>query len=446
MNNKMESEPSEQKERLYPGCCDDQERSQLIHLVNRSLNAQKQANHANSRYWYPLSVPSYGVDEVLNAMDSLLRFETTMNRKVADFEKRFANFVGAKHAVMVNSGSSADLLACFACVTPGLALLAPDDEILVPALTWPTQIWSAAMAGLKVKTIDIDPTTLNSNVEQIEQAIGPQTKALFLVHLMGNPCQMEPIVSLCRRRGLVLLEDCCESLNARSNGQHVGTFGAAGTFSFFFSHHLVTMEGGMVVTNDDRFADALRMLRAHGWCRDMLNKPVVPMDRDARFTFTHWGFNVRPTELQGAFGQVQLNRLVQFGQSRNRKFQLIQNYMGKHPELQLPVPYSNTDPCWMFVPITVKPNQRFSRDQLVNFLEQHGVETRPVVVGDLKKQPAAEHFDFLRDSNHSGPELIDQHAFIVGLHPDLEFPGNGFDTTGDVKRLLETFDRFFQQL
>ncbi|OUC41986.1 pleiotropic regulatory protein DegT domain protein, partial [Trichinella nativa] len=197
-------------------------------------------------------------------MDSLLRFETTMNRKVADFEKRFANFVGAKHAVMVNSGSSADLLACFACVTPGLALLAPDDEILVPALTWPTQIWSAAMAGLKVKTIDIDPTTLNSNVEQIEQAIGPQTKALFLVHLMGNPCQMEPIVSLCRRRGLVLLEDCCESLNARSNGQHVGTFGVAGTFSFFFSHHLVTMEGGMVVTNDDRFADALRMLRAHG--------------------------------------------------------------------------------------------------------------------------------------------------------------------------------------
>ncbi|KFD70742.1 hypothetical protein M514_06028 [Trichuris suis] len=403
----------------FPGFCDTEHRQLLSSIIEDSLSRQQTLNAKESKYWYPMSIPTYGSDEVINVLDSLLRMETTMGRKVRDFESRFASMVGAKHAIMVNSGSSADLLACFACVMPGCEKLQAGDEILIPALTWPTHIWSAIMAGLTVKTIDVDPSTLNTTADIIENAIGPKTKALFLVHLLGNPCDMDSIMAICNKHQLILLEDCCESLCARYDGKHVGTFGLMGAFSFFFSHHLVTMEGGMVVTNDDQTADCLRILRAHGWGREMQSKVPTKSGRDPRFQFINWGFNVRPTELQGAFGQIQLGRQREFAASRNDKFRNMQSFLSVVPELSLPEWHPKAQPCWMFLPITVSRHSKFTKQQLIDFLESKGVETRPVVVGDMKRQPAADHFQFLRNSNTPGTEFVDDHCFLVGLHPRL---------------------------
>uniref|UniRef100_A0A5S6R537 DegT/DnrJ/EryC1/StrS aminotransferase family protein n=1 Tax=Trichuris muris TaxID=70415 RepID=A0A5S6R537_TRIMR len=431
----------EKPQATFPGFCDTEQRQLLTSIIESSLSHQWISNSKENRYWYPMSTPTYGSDEVLNALDSLLRMETTMGRKVRDFESSFASMVGAKHAIMVNSGSSADLLACFVCVMPGCEKLHAGDEILIPALTWPTQIWSAVMAGLNVKTIDVDPSTLNTTAEMIENAIGPKTKALFLVHLMGNPCDMDSIMQVCQRHNLILLEDCCESLCALYDGKHVGTFGLVGAFSFFFSHHLVTMEGGMLVTNDDQVADRLRVLRAHGWSREMKNKVQATPGRDARFQFVNWGFNVRPTELQGAFGQVQLKRQHEFAASRNDKFRQMETFLSAFPELSLPKWHPKAQPCWMFLPITVKRNSKFTRQQLVAHLEANGVETRPVVIGDLKKQPAAEHFQFLRNGSTPGAEFIDDQSFLIGLHPRITFKkySNSDDHIERLQTLLREY-------
>jgi len=167
-----------------------------------------------SKYWYPLAMATYGVDEILEAIDSMCSFRTTMWEKTQEFESAFANYAGCKHAVMVNSGSSADLLLCFAMMSRHRPLLKPGDTILVPAVTWPTQIWSPMMAGLKVQLVDVNPVTLNIDIDDLKRKIAPDVKAIFLVHLMGLPCDMEQIYTIAARNNLIIIEDCCEALGS----------------------------------------------------------------------------------------------------------------------------------------------------------------------------------------------------------------------------------------
>jgi len=400
---------------------------------------------APNKYWYPLAVPTYGVSEVLQAIDSMVTYRTTMWEKTRLFEEMFGARFGGE-AVMVNSGSSADLLMVFALLTQSGGTLNPGDEVCVPAVTWPTHLWSVLMAGLTPVLVDVDPVTLNIDIEDLKKKITHRTKAIFPVHLMGNPADMDSINAIARTNGLYVIEDCCESLGAKWNNQFVGSNSSGGSFSFFFSHHMCTMEGGMILTRDKELAERFRLLRAHGWSRNLrdVDKVSELINRgypglDPRYTFIEWGFNVRPTELQAGFGLEQLTRLDEFEAQRKRNFEDIYKQLSViFPEFAFPKVHENAEPSWFAVPIMIQKNSRFSRDDLVEYLQRAGVETRPIVAGNLAKQPVKRRFESVFSGSFPGADSIHNNGFYIGLHP--------FALEGNLSRLVETFVNFEKQL
>jgi len=411
-------------------------REPLQALINE---ASRINSYKPQKYWYPLSVATYNVEEVLAAVDSLCSFRTTMWEKTVEFERQFAQGQNSAEAIMVNSGSSADLLIAFALVNPQTKLLVPGDEILVPSVTWPTQIWSAMMAGLKVRLVDADPATLNMDLKDLEAKIGPRTRAISLVHLMGNPCNMDRVMALCQKHNLVLIEDCCEALGSKFNGQPVGTFGLAGAFSFFFSHHITTMEGGMITCQDQSLSDLLRLLRAHGWARNAKYTQVEPQDGlDPRYMFLNWGFNVRPTELQAGFGLEQLKRLPTFHAQRLENVAYFQNYLNQYVNMMQTMEVHPKSECsWFALPIMLAEDCPFSKAELLTYLEAQGVETRPIVAGNLARQPVCQMFPELQETHLPGADAVHERGFYLGLHP--------FDGRNNLDRLAETFEQFIRK-
>jgi len=408
----------------------------LAGVVELMLEAGSRINALKpKKYWYPLSMATYGVEEILEALDSLCSFQTSMWEKTQRFEKHFAEYQHVSDTIFVNSGSSADLLAAFILTNPRRPLLRPGDEIILPAVTWPTHIWSAMMAGLKVRIADVDPCSLNISFSDLESKITDATKAISLVHLMGNPCDMDRVMQICQRHGLTLLEDCCEALGAEWNGRKVGTFGLIGTFSFFFSHHITTMEGGAIITNDSACAEDLRLLRAHGWMRHQ-SPGTFPSGIDPRYTFTNWGFNVRPTELQAGFGLQQLNRVEEFAAARERHAARIFGYIDGCPLLHRPRAQAKARPSWFAIPIMVDERSPFTRDALAQFLENAGIETRPIVAGNILRQPVAQLFDGLSETPCPGADRVHNCGLYVGLCP--------ITADQSVDRLLETLDDFLR--
>lgn len=414
-----------------------QQREQLKSLLELWIDDTLRINsYKEQKYWYPISMATYGLEEVIAAVDSLCSFLTTMWKKTADFENQFSGLIHSKESIMVNSGSSADLLIAFALVNPKAKLLARGDEILVPSVTWPTQVWSAMMAGLKVRLVDADPATLNVNLDDLSAKITPRTRALSLVHLMGNPCDMDTIFAICRKHNLLLIEDCCESLGARFAGKPVGSFGVASSFSFFFSHHITTMEGGMICCQDEVLSDLFRLLRAHGWARNL--KYVNQEKRrglDPRYLFLNWGFNVRPTELQAGFGLEQLKRTPGYLFHREKNASYFENYFRRHHSIMRMMQVHPKAECsWFALPIVLTAECPFTRDALVNYLEEQGVETRPIVAGNLARQPACDVFPEIQDGELPGADIIHDRGFYLGLHP--------LDESHQLDRLAEVFDRF----
>ena len=373
-------------------------------------------------YWYPLSRPSFGLEEITEAIESMITYRTTMWDKTRQFEELFSEYVGAE-AVMVNSGSSADLLLVYSMLSSSGGTLEPGDEILVPAVTWPTHLWSVAMAGLVPVLVDVDPKTLNMDINDLRTKISSRSKAIFPVHLMGNPANLTEIQAIGADAGLTILEDCCESLGAFWNGHHVGSQSYGGTFSFFFSHHICTMEGGMIVTSDPETAERLRLLRAHGWARNLKNRshPLLKLTEDSaldsRYTFLEWGFNVRPTELQAGFGLHQIKKFPRFKEARNRAFANIrENLFDLSNVIHLPEVNPQAEACWFALPIMLKPEALISRNDVTRKLQALGVETRPIVAGNLTKQPVSRRFDWLRQDDLPGANAIHDRGFYVGIH------------------------------
>jgi len=410
-------------------------REPLQALMNE---ASRINSYKPQRYWYPLSIATYDVDEVLAAVDSLCSFKTTMWEKTARFEEEFAAFHGAAESIMVNSGSSADLLIAFALTNPAKGLLQRGDEVLLPSVTWPTQIWSVMMAGLKVRLVDTDPKTLNVDLDDLEAKIGERTRAISLVHLMGNPCDMDRVTALCRKHGLILIEDCCEALGARFDGRAVGTFGLAGAYSFFFSHHITTLEGGAVICSDPELSDLFRLLRAHGWARNTKHTvPVIEDGLDPRYMFLNWGFNLRPTELQAGFGLEQLKRLGGFQKQRLTNAAYLLDHLGQYSSLLRSIDVHPKAECsWFALPLMLSETCPFDRSAFLENLERNGVETRPVVAGNVARQPACALFPDLQETHLPGADMVHERGFYIGLHP--------FAAIDKLDRLIEVLDSFLR--
>lgn len=368
---------------------------------------------------------TYDDAEILAFLDCLLRTEVTMGPRVRRFEEEFARKFGRRHAVMVNSGSSANLLAVSALCNPVVKdRLKPGDEVIVPALCWSTTVWPLIQHGLVPVIVDADPATLNVDPGEVERAVGPKTRGIMPVHIYGNPCDMGALMPIARKRGLVVLEDTCESLGATYRGKSAGSFGRAGTFSFYFSHHITTLEGGMVVTDDSGLAETLRVLRAHGWVREMKdpgrhlreNPGIHP-----KFLFVNLGYNLRPTEPQGAMGSLQLRKLDRFVRIRAANARWWKRELADLEEFFLfQEETRNARSSWFGFPMRVRPSLTWTAGDLMEFMRGMGVETRPLNAGNIAAQPALRHYRHrvVGDLRHASAIMRD--GFTWGNHQRVD--------------------------
>jgi len=369
----------------------------------------------------PLTVPTYDAAEVEEAIESLLSTWVSMGKKVKRFEELFARYLGSKHAVMVNSGSSANLLA-MSVLTNSMnqKTMPPGSEVITPAVTWVTTVYPIVNTGCVPVIVDVDLESYNVSPDAVERAITSKTKAIVPVHLMGNPCKIDAIRKLADEKDLFLMEDACESTGADFRGRKVGTFGDMGTFSFYLSHHISTIEGGMVVTDNDAMYECLKAMRAFGWIRDLANaKRYAEENRaiDPRFLFLTQGFNFRPTELQGAFGMHQIGKLERFIELRRRNASYWNKRLAKYRDvLILPSEELDTRNVYFGYPITVREEARFRRDELTSDLESKGVETRPIMAGNFVDQPVAKQIPCRVAGDLKNSELIMRNSFFFGNH------------------------------
>lgn len=364
----------------------------------------------------PLNVPTYGSAEVIEALDSLMSTWVTMGKKVKTFEEMFAKYTGKAHGVMTNSGSSANLLAL------SLLDLKPGDEVITPALTWATTVFPISQVGATPVLVDVERDSYNISPRAIEKVITPKTKAIMLVHLLGNPCNMSAIMDMATRLKIKVIEDSCEAHGAEYGDKKVGSFGDIATFSFFFSHHISTIEGGMVLVNDPQYLDQLRSMRAHGWVREMTTRDTIAAqnpDVDSRFLFAYPGYNFRPTEIGGAFGIHQLPKLEGFVKYRRELAQHFNTAFAPYEKwLTLPHETIGTRHSYFSYPITVKEGAPFTKKQLQAFLEACGVETRQIESGNMAQQPAMKRLHY-RAAPIPNAEYIHKNGFFFGLHTGI---------------------------
>jgi CDP-4-dehydro-6-deoxyglucose reductase, E1 len=389
-----------------------------------------------SQYRIPLIKQPYGNEEILESIDSLISGNVTMGKKVKQFEQDFAKYIGMKHAIMVNSGSSANLLALEALVAQGR--LKKGDEIITPAVTWATTVFPIANVGAVPVIVDVELDTFDINPKEIEKAITPKTKAIMLVHLLGNPCKMQEIIRIALQNNLIIIEDACESHGAEYYGKKTGSFGEMSTFSFYYSHHITTIEGGMILTNNDTLSDLLKSLRVFGWIRELDSKDIISRqypDLNPMFLFLNVGYCFRPTEIQGAFGIHQLKKLDNFVEIRRKNAEYLNSKLKKYDKyLQLHLERDNTKHCWFGYPITIKSNSPFARKNLIAHLEEAGIETRPIMTGNIVCHPAMTLIDYKFSGPLSNADVITNNSFFFGNHQGICFE--------DLDYIVDTISSF----
>lgn len=389
---------------------------------------------------YELASSTWDESELQAIQNVIQSGKFTMGERVREFELKFAEKVGAKYSVMVNSGSSANLVLVNALKYHSKFNLVPDDEIIVPAVSWSTTYYPVTQSGFVLKFVDIDRQTLNIDVSQIEAAITLKTKAIFVVNLLGNPVNWETLKQIAVRHNLILLEDNCESLGGNFQGKSLGTFGLGGTFSTFFSHHMSTMEGGLVCTDDEELMQIMKSLRAHGWTRDLPSLNYV-FDKsgdawDDHFRFVLPGFNLRPLEIEAAIGLEQLKKLDDFICVRRTNAKLFSELMSEFPDIETQTELGESS--WFGFSMVLTRKLRGKRQALVELLTESGIESRPIVAGNFTRNPVISHLPHIIHGDLSAADEMHENGLFVGNHHyDLS------EEFSLLKQALNTFvDRF----
>jgi CDP-4-dehydro-6-deoxyglucose reductase, E1 len=388
---------------------------------------QQRSRNLQPACLFPLMAHAFDAHEIVAAVDTLLSGQLTMSNTVCGFEKRFAEFVGSKYAVMVNSGSSANLLAMAVAANPKRSKrLHAGDEVLVPAVCWSTSVWPIIQMGLKPVFVDVDPATLNADPVHLRKCLTARTRGIFVVHVLGNSAPLAEIQQLVKEYDLILIEDTCESLGSKFAGRYLGSMSEFGTFSFYYSHHLTTGEGGMVVCNDPADYDLLLCLRAHGWSRLLSNHKTIERenpDVDPRFLFVNVGYNLRPMEVQAAFGLCQLEKLTSMNTYRCDNKVRLTSSLTAHPrwknQFTFPVSAKDCEPAWFGFPCLLHADLERHHRKYMDYLSVNGVENRPIVSGNFVRQPALKLFGIETDpQNFPGAEAVNRRGFFIGLHTE----------------------------
>lgn len=378
-----------------------------------------------TQYKFPLGQNVHDADDILKMVETLLTGKFTMGEQVEKFEKMFAEYIGVKYAVMVNSGSSANLLALAAITNYQCSnKLLPGDEVLVPVVCWSTSVFPIIQNGLIPIFVDVDPTTLNVDLKDLEKKITPKTKAMVLVHVLGNCANMNQLMEIVNQHKLILIEDACESLGSSYNQQYLGTFGDIGTYSFYYSHHITTAEGGCVVTNNDEYYELIKSLRAHGWSRSLKNKEEIQQkhpDLDARFTFVNLGYNLRPMEIQATMGISQLQKLQTKNNNRKINYHKIKEKIQSDSRgkfLSFPVQTELADAVWFGIILFLQEGLDLSN--YLEYLSKQGVENRPIVTGNMIRQPVIKDlYPQLKPEDFPGAEECHFRGLFIGLSCNL---------------------------
>lgn len=343
----------------------------------------------------------------------------TMGKEVSRFEEQFAEWVGSRYAVMVNSGSSANLAMIAALMFKKQGALKRGDEVIVPAVSWSTTYHPLQQYGLKLKFVDIDRATLNIDLKQLHEAVTDKTKAILAVNLLGNPNDFNEIKNIIGERDILLLEDNCESLGAVFDGKQAGTHGLMGTFSSFFSHHIATMEGGLVVTDDEELYQILLCVRAHGWTRNLPKHNLVCGDKsdnafEESFRFVLPGYNLRPLEMSGAVGQEQIRKLSGMIKSRRENAFEFSKLFAAHPWLTMQQEIGQSS--WFGFSLVLSEDAPVSRATLMAKLTEKQIDVRPIVAGNFAKNEVLKWFDYTIHAELSNADYIDKNGFFVGNH------------------------------
>lgn len=358
-------------------------------------------------------------EKELNAINEVIKSDIfTMGKKVAEFEKDFAKFVGSKYAVMTSSGSTANLIATAALFYTKNNKLKRGDEVIVPAVSWSTTYYPLHQYGLKLKFVDVDLHTLNYDLEALKNAISDKTKMIMCVNLLGNPNDFDAIKAMISNKNIILLEDNCESMGAEYKGKQAGTFGIMGTFSTFYSHHMATMEGGFVVTDDEELYHILLCLRAHGWTRNLPKDNLVAPKSDdwfsESFRFVLPGYNVRPVEMSGAIGIEQLKKLPNFLKHRRENAKLFKQYFDNHPDFIIQQEIGSSS--WFGFSLIIKPNSKLKRADIIKLLEANNIEYRPIATGDFTQNEVIKYFDYEIFGELKNAKYLQKNGFFVGNH------------------------------
>ena len=396
-------------------------------IINKIIKKNFQKNNKSQKFLpgktkIEIASPPYSSEEVIEALDSMLKMKTTMGKKVESFEKRFAKYIDRKFSVMVNSGSSANLLALSILTNPELGnkRIKKGDEIITPAVTWPTTVYPIVNVGAVPYFVDVKLDDFNIDPKRIQESITKKTKAIMFVHLLGCPCDMREIKKIAKDNCLWLIEDTCEAHGAKYDSKYAGSFGDVSTFSFYASHHITTMEGGMVMTNNRKLFEIGKSLRAFGWTRDQTNRKKIEKKYptiDPHFLFTNLGFNIKPTELQGAFGIHQVKKLESLVRLRIDNAKYWNEKLRKFNKfLILPTFKKKYRNSFLFYPITVIENEFFEKQDLVDHLEKMNIQTRPIVAGNMVEQPSTKFFKFSKSKNLKNSEYIMKNSFGIGNH------------------------------
>jgi CDP-4-dehydro-6-deoxyglucose reductase, E1 len=423
-----------------------------------AVRADFSVRHAPKRFepgktYIPASGKVFGEEEVRALVEASLEFWLTSSLHSAEFERGLSSFTGIESAFLVNSGSSANLLALASLMSNAMgdARLSPGDEVITTALNFPTTLNPLLQLGLTPVLVDCELGTYNVDATQLERALTERTRAVSLAHTLGNPFDVERVTEFCRKHSLYLLEDCCDALGTTFHGKHVGTSGDTATLSFYPAHHITTGEGGAVLTNRDDLAGAIRSLRDWGrdcWCEPGDDNTCgrryewqlgdLPEGYDHKYVYSEIGFNLKMTDLQAAIGVEQIKRLPGFVAKGQANFERLHAGMKRFEEyLLLPHALPGAVPSWFGYPITVRPEAPFARTALVRYLEEKRIGTRMLFAGNVRRQPAYSALDLRHVGDLLNSDIVTERTFWAGVHPGI--------TEEMIDYVLSAFEAFIKR-
>jgi CDP-4-dehydro-6-deoxyglucose reductase, E1 len=370
-------------------------------------------------------------------VDSVLDGWLTAGRFTEDFERKLAQFVGARSALFLNSGSSANLVALSGLTSPKLGdrALKSGDEVLTVAMGFPTTVNPIIQNGLKPVVVDVDLGTLDANSTRLAEAIGPKTKAIMMAHTLGNPFDLDTVQRLCKENSLWLIEDSCDALGSTYRGQRTGSFGDTATLSFYPAHHITTGEGGAVFVKSPLVKKQVESFRDWGrdcYCETGKDNTCakrygwklgdLPEGYDHKYTYSHIGYNLKATDMQAALGITQLAKAELFIKKRKDNYEYLRKYLSKVEGLSIATATEHSDPSWFGCPITLDPTHPVNREDLLRFLDSRKIGTRLVFAGNIIKQPAYKDVDFRIVGDLKNTDIVMTRSFWVGVYPGLTIP------------------------